>query len=143
MTKPRKSAGNARGKPFQRGNPGKPKGTRHKTTRAVEQLMEGQAQALTQKAIDAALAGDMTALRLCLDRIAPPRKGRTIDLKLPKVETAADAAKAMGTVISAIASGTLTPDEGRTLADVIEVKRKTIETAELEARITALEGMTK
>jgi hypothetical protein len=143
MTKPRKSAGNARGKPFQRGNPGKPKGTRHRATRAVEQLMEGQAEALTQKAIDAALAGDMTALRLCLDRIAPPRKGRPVDLKLPKVETAADAVKALATVIDAIGQGDLTPDEGQTIANVIEVKRKTIETAELEARITALEGMTK
>src|ERR1043166_2707029 len=49
-------------------------GSRHRTTRAVEALLEGQAEALTQKAVALALAGDGPALRLCLDRIAPPRK---------------------------------------------------------------------
>ena len=33
-------------------------------------------ESLTQKAIDLALGGDMAALRLCLDRILPPRKDR-------------------------------------------------------------------
>ena len=42
---------------------------RNTTTVALETLLDGQAQALTQKAIDLALAGDITALRLRLDRI--------------------------------------------------------------------------
>ena len=59
----------------QSGNPaGKPKGTRNATTLALEALLDGQASALTQKAINLTLAGDMAALRLCLDRILPPRK---------------------------------------------------------------------
>ena len=41
------------------GNPdGRPRGARHKTTLAIEALLEGQHEALTQKAIDLALAGD-------------------------------------------------------------------------------------
>jgi hypothetical protein len=61
----------------QSGNPrGRPKGARNTTTVALETLLDGQAQALTQKAIDLALAGDITALRLCLDRILPVRKDR-------------------------------------------------------------------
>ncbi|MEM1152189.1 MAG: DUF5681 domain-containing protein [Pseudomonadota bacterium] len=81
---PRKQSGN---KPWQfkkgqSGNPaGKPKGTRHRATRAVEALMEGEADAITRKAIDAALAGDMTAIKLCLDRIAPPRKGAPVGIQ--------------------------------------------------------------
>jgi hypothetical protein len=51
------------GKPFQKGqsgNPdGRPKGSRNATTLALETLLDGQATALTQKAIDLALAGDM------------------------------------------------------------------------------------
>jgi SNF2-related domain len=39
-------------------------------------LMTGEAEALTRKAIDLALAGEATALRLCLDRILPPRRER-------------------------------------------------------------------
>jgi hypothetical protein len=42
-------------KPGQSGNPaGKPKGTRNATTLALETLLDGQAQTLTQKAIDLA-----------------------------------------------------------------------------------------
>ena len=39
----------------------------------VEQLLEGEAEVLIRKAIERALAGDGTALRLCLDRIILPR----------------------------------------------------------------------
>ena len=71
-------------KPGQSGNPaGKPKGTRNATTLALEILLDGQATALTQKGIDLALAGDMAALRLCLDRILPLRKGRPVTFVLP------------------------------------------------------------
>ena len=52
---PRKCAWKARGRPFEPGNPGKPKGTRHRTTLAVEALLEGEAEQLTRKAIDLAL----------------------------------------------------------------------------------------
>ena len=56
-------------KPGTSGNPsGKPAGARNKTTLAVEALLDGEAEDLTRKAIELAKAGDMTALRLCLDR---------------------------------------------------------------------------
>ncbi len=40
---------------FASGNPGRPKGARHKVTRAIEALLEGQSEQLTQVAIDKAL----------------------------------------------------------------------------------------
>ena len=61
-------------KPGQSGNPaGRPKGARHRTTMAIEALLEGEGEAITRKAIEAAKAGDMVAIRLVLDRICPPR----------------------------------------------------------------------
>src|SRR5215204_4346329 len=60
---------------FKPGNPGRPKGARHKTTLAIEALLDGEAEALTRKAIELAKAGDLVALRLCLDRIC--RRGRS------------------------------------------------------------------
>lgn len=66
-------------KPGKSGNPeGRPKGSRNATTLALETLLDGQATALTQTAIDLALTGDMAALRLCLDRILPARKDRPV-----------------------------------------------------------------
>ena len=46
----------------------------------------------------------------------------------------------MWAVTSAVADGRLTPDEGQSVASVIEVQRRSIETAEFERRIVALEG---
>src|ERR1051325_11603484 len=93
----------------QSGNPsGRPKGARNTTTVALENLLNGQAQALTQKAIDLALAGDITALRLCLDRILPVRKHRPVNFDLPPVNSAADAAKIASAVLTAVAIGELT-----------------------------------
>jgi Family of unknown function (DUF5681) len=100
------------------GNPaGKPAGARHKVTRAVEALLEGQADALTQKAIDMALAGDGPALRLCLDRIAPPRQDVPISFDLPSIRTAGDTVSASSSLLEAVAAGEVTPDEaGRVMA---------------------------
>jgi hypothetical protein len=56
--------------PSQSGNPaGKAKGTRNKVTLAIEALLDGEAEALTRKAIELAKAGDILALRLCMFRI--------------------------------------------------------------------------
>lgn len=122
------------------GNPaGKIKGTRHKATRAVESLLEGQAEALTQKAVEMALAGDSVALRLCLDRIAPPRKGRTVMFHLPSMESVGDLLTVMDAVVRAVADGQLTTDEGTAVVGLLEAKRKVIESVELERRLAALE----
>ena len=75
---PRNNGVKTRGRPFATGNPGRPKGARHRVTVAAEALLDGEAEALTRKAIELALAGDTIALRLCLDRIIPPRRERAV-----------------------------------------------------------------
>lgn len=124
---------------FARGNPGRPKGARHRTTQAVEQLLEGEAERLTRKAVELALEGDTTALRLCLERVAPPRKDHTVEFELPKMTRAEDAATASASVLAAVSSGDLSPAEGAHVMQLIETYRKVLETTELEARIEALE----
>src|SRR5688572_33357264 len=90
--------GRGPGRPFApgtSGNPrGRPSGSRHKTTLAMEELLDGEAEKLTRKAVEMALAGDMVALRLCLDRITPARKDRPVLFALPPVETTTDVVKA-------------------------------------------------
>src|SRR5215208_1390756 len=79
----------------QSGNPhGKPKGTRHRVTVAAETLLEGEAEAITRKAIELAKAGDGPALRLCMDRIYPARKDRPVRFGLPPLEKVGDAVAA-------------------------------------------------
>ena len=79
-------------KPGQSGNPaGKPKGLRNRATLALEALLDGEAEELTRKAIELAKGGDMAALRLCLDRIVPPRKDRHVAFPLPAMNAPVDA----------------------------------------------------
>lgn len=135
----RKSGRNTDGT-FAAGNPGKPRGVRHKATRAALALLDGEAEALTRKAVELALAGDGAALRLCLERIAPPRKDAPVTFTLLPMQSAADAAKAAGAVLAAVADGDLTPTEGAHIMGLVEIYRRTLETTELEARVAALEG---
>lgn len=135
----RKSGRNSDGT-FGPGNPGKPRGARHKATQAALALLDGEADALTRKAVELALAGDTTALRLCLERIAPPRRDAPVQFTMPKMQSARDAAKAAGAVLEAVAAGELTPTEGAHLMALVETYRRTLETTELEARVAALEG---
>jgi hypothetical protein len=46
--------------------------------------MEREGEAITRKAIERALEGDTTSLRLCMERIYPARKSLPIALALPK-----------------------------------------------------------
>ncbi|MGE0773685.1 MAG: DUF5681 domain-containing protein [Sphingomonadaceae bacterium] len=143
MDEPVNTAGKQRGRQFQpgqSGNPdGKPKGARHRVTRAIEELLEGQHEALTQVAIDKALQGDMTALRLCLDRIAPPRKDAPISIDLPDVRSAEDAVAASKAVLGAVSAGDVTPDEGGRVMALLTAHKAIVETGDLEKRIAALE----
>ena len=82
---PEENNGRASDGKFAPGNPGKAKGTRWRQSRAAEQLLEGECEELTRKAIELAKAGDTTALRLCLERLVPVRKDRTIEFDLPAV----------------------------------------------------------
>jgi hypothetical protein len=140
MTETRKNAKNTRGRPFQPGNPGKPKGARHKTTLAMEALLDKEGEALTRVAIKKAKAGDMIALRLCLDRLAPARKDRHVPFEFPKIQEAADAVKASAAIVQAVATGDLTPSEAGELTRVLESYSRILEVADHEERLKRLEA---
>jgi hypothetical protein len=135
----RKYAANTRGRPFRPGNSGKPKGARHAATLAAEALLDGQAEALTQKAIEGALGGDSAALRLCLDRIVPPRRERPVKFALPALKVAEDAAAAMSAITAAVAEGELSLGEAESAAKLVELFVRTLEAGEFERRIRSLE----
>ena len=70
----------------QSGNPaGRPRGARNKQTIAAEKLFADDAEELAKVAIDLAKAGDIAALRLCLDRICAPHRHRPVSFDLPQL----------------------------------------------------------
>jgi hypothetical protein len=136
----RKNGENTRGKPFQQGNPGRPKGSRNRTTLALEALLDGEAEAITRKAIEMALDGDMTAMRLVMDRIMPPRRERPVMFSMPKLETAGDAVKATATLAEAVASGDITPGEAGELSKLVDGFTKAVELHQIQQRLDKLEA---
>jgi len=139
-----KAEHNTRGRPFERGksgNPtGRPKGARNKPTRAVEELLDGEAEALTRKAIDKALEGDMAALRICLDRLLPPRRDRLVTFELPTIESASDALKASSAILAACAAGQLSLREAVEFQNLVSSHVRMLESNEFAARLVALEA---
>ena len=122
------------------GNPnGRPRGARNRATKAAEALLDGEAEALTRKAIELALGGDTTAMRLCLERLLAPRKDRPLRLDLPSLKKPSDVTAATAEVARALSVGDITPSEAQAVSAILEGHRKAIETRELEERITALE----
>ena len=105
------------------GNPhGKKPGTKHKLPLLTEALMRGQAEALTQKAIDVALAGDAQMLKFFLDRIMPRPRSKPIEIDLPVVRTSQDLLRALDEVIQAVNDGKLLPGEVEPMMEIMRAR---------------------
>jgi len=129
---------------FQKGRSGNPagrqRGSRNQSTLMAEILLEGEAEALTRRAIELALDGDTTALKLCLERIVPQRRSRALSFDLPPIERVGDLAGAIGSVLQEASCGRLLLDEAAALVGMMETKRRVLETIDLEQRLQALEA---
>jgi len=138
------TARNQRGRPFVKGQSGcpagKPRGARHRTTLAAEALLDGEAEALTRKAVELALNGDSTALRLCLDRILPPRRERPVRFILSPLEGASDAVGAMATITAAVAAGEISPGEATELSRLVQGYVVALEASEFDQRLRVIEA---
>ena len=104
-------------------------------------MLDGEAERLTRKAIDLALAGDTVALKLCIDRIYPARKDRPVTFPLPPITSPRDAADIAAAIAQAVAAGHITPSEAAEIGKVIEIYVKAYQTAELNDRIARVEEL--
>lgn len=134
------------GRKFQKGQSGNPagraKGTRNRTTIALEALLEGEAEAITRKAVEMALAGDTVALRLCMERLIPARKDRPIRFQLPEINGPKDLTRASAALLAAVAAGDITPSEAAELSRLIDAHVKAVEAADFAERLATLEART-
>jgi hypothetical protein len=130
-----------RWKPGQSGNPsGRPPGARNRASVLAEQMLTADVENIVRTVIDRAVGGDTTCLRLCLERLLPPVRERSVEIPLPDVATVADAVAAMTVVVGRVASGDIAPGEAAAVASVVETFRRTVETQDLERRIAELEA---
>jgi hypothetical protein len=92
----------------------------------MQAMLEQRAKALVNKVVEMALAGNVAALRLCLDRLVPTRKNEPVICEMAPLEKAADA-------VAAIA------DEAAKLAKVIGLYVNSLEARDFEDRLARLE----
>jgi hypothetical protein len=123
------------------GNPrGKPKGTLRRTTRLAQELLDAHAPELVMTAISKALDGDIDALRLCIARLVPPTRERSLDVELSKIKTPADLPGAVSRLLDLVATGELAPTEAERIAGILGAWREATQLVDLEARLAALEA---
>jgi hypothetical protein len=132
---------------FQKGTSGnqdgRPPGSRNRATIAIEQMLEGEAEQLTRKAIELAKQGDIQALRLCLERLAPPRRERSIQMELRPIQRAQDLPVNVQDILKAIAESRITPVEGQQLASILSSQSQTIQSDDMVRRVESMEGHLK
>ena len=97
----------------------------------AEALLEEEAVALVRHAIDLAKAGDIAALRLCLERLIPRRVERAIEFELPPISEPKDAVVALSRIMEGVGRGELTANEAHALVALVEAAIKTIEVVDL------------
>ena len=133
-----------KGAEWQKGQAANPKGVngasyRNKAAQAAANLFDGEAEHLSRSCVDMALAGDPQMMRLCVERILPPRRGRPFKFKLPTLRTIADAQAALATLAAGVTKGEILIDEALAVTEIVNAFSKTVEIAEFESRLVALE----
>ena len=122
----------------QSGNPaGKPRGARDKRT-DIRALLEPHKEKLARKAIELALAGDTTALRLCFERLWPSLRSQDAPIALSGFE--GEIADKGNRVLTAMTAGEITLDNGASLMQALAAQSRIVEVNELERRVALLES---
>lgn len=126
---------------WRKGQSGNPAG-RKPGAELVRQLLEPKRAELVQKAVDMALAGDATALRICIDRLAPPARGEAAPVHIPALASAATLTDKATALLHAIGDGQVAPDTGAALLNALAAACRVAELDELARRLAALEAKT-
>lgn len=118
------------------GNPtGRPRGSRDRRT-VLRELLNPHAPDLVRKAVELALQGDSTALKMCLDRLISPLRATspevTIDLSGSLQECGESVLKAMN-------DGSLDAVTGNTYLSALSEQARLKEHTEFEVRLAELE----
>ncbi len=124
---------------FQKGQSGNPAGRKpgEGPFAKYRRMLASRSEELINQVIDLALAGDTTALKMCLDRLFPPLKPVEPPVKFP---LESGSLTHMGAaVLSALGGGILSPEQGSKLVQALTGQARLIEVEELERRIAALE----
>ena len=125
----------------QSGNPaGRRPGSRNKARLLAEAMFEGETETIIRMAIDKAKEGDVTAIRLCLERVFPRLRDQLTPFDLPPINGAPEALAALTTIVAGVRGGDLTAAEGSELSKLVDHYLRALEAKDFEQRLHMLEG---
>ncbi len=127
----------------QSGNPaGKPKGTIHKVTQLRDALLN-DVPALLERTKQAALEGDMTAMKILLDRTVPTLKPGQATVYLPELDVDMPVHQKASIITDAVVTGDIPAESGLSLLKMAEALAKILETTQIREELDALKTMMK
>lgn len=102
--------------------------------------MAKEAPDIIASLVDRAKQGDVQAASLVLSRCLPPLRPVDEAAHLPPDFAMGDLNAAPQSILAALASGAVTPDQAATMANALSALARVKEVTELESRIEALEN---
>ena len=87
-----------------------------------------------------ALGGDTTALRICMDRIAPLPRAESAPVLIPGLAEAVTLTDKAQAISAAIGKAEISPDTGSMLLQAMAAACKVVEFDELQRRVAHLEA---
>lgn len=124
----RPGSGNPAWQPGISGNPnGSKVGSRHLTARRLDQLAEGESDAVFRVVVDAAKGGDLLAAKILMDRIWPIRRGHTVRLDLPDVTEPGGIMAALSAIVAKMSAAEISAEEAQAATLSIVALARTLE----------------
>jgi hypothetical protein len=137
----RSSSNDAKFKPGNMFGKGRAEGSRNRVSISAMNLLKGEEEALSRRAIESALNGNVQMLQFCLSRILPPPpKDESVTLDgMPKCTDMKSAQALSSYVLDRLASGELTPTQANVVSGIVERHIRCLQVTDLEQRLAIIE----
>lgn len=104
------------------GNPnGRPYGMRNKMSFAIQQVFEKESFAVAEKLVELAKNGDLSAMKLILERVYPTPKNEELHFLLPEINDKNGINKARDEIHASFVCGEITAAEAKEAIDFLDV----------------------
>ena len=141
----RSSSNDAKFKTGNKFGKGRPEGSRNRVTISSINLLKDEERALTRRAIESAMNGNVQMLQFCLSRLLPPPpKDEVIKLEgLPPCDDLKSARKLSSYVMEKLAEGVITPTQANVISGIVERHVRCLQSVDLEQRLMVIEETLK